>query len=572
MHNRKHLRQSRLWIILAGIFILLGIIGWRLVVIALLRHDWYAETAATQAVGGSNVLLRGNIFMSSGAGQHDFLVATNRRFAMAIVNLSRTTPDHIPALADALAVAIGGSRDAIATTLTSDGAPSRVIARRLTDDQVNAVKQLNDPAVSIGYETGRSYPAGMLGANVVGFYGYSDQGRQGQYGIEASYDVELSGQQQQTASTSDDLLGHLGTLLGRGTSQAATHPENIELSIDKNIQAYVENALEGVLHKYSAASGTVVVQEPSTGRIMAMASSPSFDPNSYGSYPISSFLNEAVLPFEPGSSFKPMTMAMGLDLGKITPNSTFNDVGDVVVDGYTIKNFNEGHFGLVTMAKVLEKSINTGVMYVQSLLTHDQFLRYVVDLGFGQKTGIDLPGESAGTIGNLYSNRPINFMTASFGQGITVTPIQLITAYSAIANGGKLMKPMIVDAITDNEGHRVATTPTVVGTPFTAKTAATLRAMLVSVVDNGFDKARIPHYDVAGKTGTAQIASPMGGYLDGQYNHSFVGFVPASDPKFVILIRMEKPKGITFAADSLSPVFKDIALFLLNYLNVPPTR
>ncbi|MEK9209113.1 MAG: penicillin-binding transpeptidase domain-containing protein, partial [Patescibacteria group bacterium] len=160
----------------------------------------------------------------------------------------------------------------------------------------------------------------------------------------------------------------------------------------------------------------------------------------------------------------------------------------------------------------------------------------------------------------------------SFGQGITVTPLQLITGYSAIANGGKLMRPYSVSAVRDERGQRTETKPEMVGTPFTAKTAATLRAMLTAVVDNGFDKAHIPRYDVAGKTGTAQIASPEGGYLEGQYNHSFVGFAPAGDPRFVILIRMEKPQGITFAADSLSPAFKDMALFMLNYLNIPPTR
>jgi cell division protein FtsI/penicillin-binding protein 2 len=224
------------------------------------------------------------------------------------------------------------------------------------------------------------------------------------------------------------------------------------------------------------------------------------------------------------------------------------------------------------MTRVLEKSINTGVMWVAQKVGNETFLDYVIKMGFGQPTKIDLPGESSGAIGNLYTGRRINFMTASFGQGITVTPMQLITGYSAIANGGRLMRPYVVDAVRDVHGVVTRTQPQVIGTPFSAKTALLLRTMLTSVVDNGFDKARIARYDVAGKTGTAQIASPEGGYLEKEYNHSFVGFAPASDPKFVILIKMEKPKGITFAADSLSPSFRDMALFLLNYLNIPPTR
>jgi cell division protein FtsI/penicillin-binding protein 2 len=180
---------------------------------------------------------------------------------------------------------------------------------------------------------------------------------------------------------------------------------------------------------------------------------------------------------------------------------------------------------------------------------------------------------AGGDIGNLYSGRRINFLTASFGQGITVTPIQLITAYSAIANGGKLMRPSVVDLVVDDHGNETRHLPQLAGTPFSTKTATQLQHMLTSVVDKGFDKARIARYDVAGKTGTAQIAdSAEGGYLEGEYNHSFVGFAPSYNARFVILIKIERPKGVTFAADSLSPVFRKMASFLLSYYNVPPTR
>jgi cell division protein FtsI/penicillin-binding protein 2 len=485
----------------------LGAVSWRLFDVAYLRHQGYSQAAQAQA-NGSTVLPRGNIYLHDGAGQ-EFLVATNRKFPFV-----RTA--------------------------------GRI--RRLTDEQVDAIK-VASPSTVIAYQADRSYPAGMLAADVLGFLGYDQDGRHGQYGVEAAYESELSGR------------------------QAGDHPDDVILTLDKNIQAYAQNELDAVLKKYNAASGVLLVQEPATGRLLAMADSPSFDPNTYASTPTQAFLNGGLVPFEPGSSFKPFTMAMGLDLGKITPATTFSDVNDIVVDGYTIKNFNEKHFGRVTMTQVLEKSINAGTMYVQSLLTTDQFLTYIINEGFGQRTGLDLPGEASGDIGNLYSGRRINFMTASFGQGITVTPIQLINAYSAIANGGKLMRPYVVAAVRDEHGTVTRTEPEVIGTPFTARTAATLRQMLVSVVDNGFDKARIPRYDIAGKTGTAQIADPTkGGYLEGRYNHSFVGFAPASNPKFVILIKMERPQGITFAADSLSPVFKDMSLFLLNYLNIPPSR
>ena len=276
--------------------------------------------------------------------------------------------------------------------------------------------------------------------------------------------------------------------------------------------------------------------------------------------------------FEPGSSFKPITMAMGLDLGAITPQTTFKDEGSREAAGYRIKNFSEKIFGTVTMSQVLEKSINTGAMYVQDIVGDDNFLNYIINFGFGQKTGVDLPGEVYGGISNLYKGRKINFLTASFGQGIAVTPLQLINAYSAIANGGKLMRPYAVEKIIKEGGSEEMTQPEIVAIPISEKTAAKLKSMLVSVVDNGFDKARINGYDIAGKTGTAQIPDGKGGYLDNEYIHNFVGFAPAFDARFVILIKIDRPKGITFAADSLSPTFKEITQYLLNYYGIPPTR
>jgi len=570
MSAHHHIRPARLLGVLGCLALVLVAVGWRLWDVAWRRHDWYAQTAAAQAAGATNVLVRGDIFMADGSG-HDFLVATNRKFPTVIADLAMV---DAPEAAHALAPVLGGGAAEIEEVLRGDTG-TRVVARRLTDAQAAAVAALDIRGITVGAETDRSYPAGSLAADVIGFLGYDQSGRAGQYGVEAAYDRELSGQAAAAVAARWNLFGRLGALFGRPDPEqdaTAARPADLELTLDKNIQSYAEGALDALLKRYQAASGTIIVQEPATGRLLAVADSPSFDPNRYRFAPVASFLNGALVPFEPGSSFKPVTMAAGLEAKVITPQSIFNDDGDVIVDGYTIRNFNEQHFGRVTMTKILEKSINTGTMHVQTLTGNDRFLRFVENTGFGMKTGVDLPGEAPGNLQNLYTGRRINFLTASFGQGITVTPLQLVNIYSAIANGGKLMRPYVVASRKTDDGRRTDTVPEVAGTPFSAATAAMLRQMLVSVVDNGFDKARIPRYDVAGKTGTAQIASPDGGYLEGQYNHSFVGFAPASDPRFTILIKMEKPQGITFAADSLSPVFKDIALFLLNYLNIPPTR
>src|SRR3990167_10486046 len=327
------------------------------------------------------------------------------------------------------------------------------------------------------------------------------------------------------------------------------------------------------MEKWGAEKGTIIVEDPETGRILAMADLPSFDPNNYSEYESKLYLNGSIQEiYEPGSSFKPVTMSAGIDLGKITPGTTYEDKGFVNISGYTIHNFSNKVFGVQSMTQVLEKSINTGTMFVENLVGDDNFLDYVVNMGFGQKTGIDLPGEVSGDITNLYSGRKINYLTASFGQGIAVTPLQLINAYSTIANGGKLMKPHIIDKIIKDDGEEVLTKPEIISIPVSEKTAVKLQTMLVGVVDNGFDKARITGYDIAGKTGTAQMPDGRGGYSENEFIHNFVGFAPAYNAKFAILIKMDKPKGIQFAADSLSPTFKEIAAFILNYYNIPPTR
>lgn len=393
----------------------------------------------------------------------------------------------------------------------------------------------------------RFYPQGLFAAHVLGFVGYRENDRVGQYGVESQYDDVL------TSASGDDVV----------------------LTIDPTIQAYVETKLAEVLHRYSSARGTVIVQDPMTGAILAMASSPSFDPNHYQDYPVERYANPAVQEeWEPGSTMKAITMAGALNAGVVTPETTYTDTGLLMINGYPIRNYNNEGNGVQTMRQVLDKSLNTGAVFAESRLGNDKFLNNIVGFGFGQKTGVDLSGETDGNISNLYQPQQVSFATAAFGQGVAVTSLQLLNAYSAIANGGKLMQPYVAKEIVHGDGSVTSAKPKILGTPITEKTASTLTSMLVDVVDNGFDKGQVPGYDVAGKTGTAQIPDKVhGGYLtEDQFIHDFVGFAPAYAPRFTILIKMERPKGIKFASRSLSPVFADIASFLLRYFKIPPTR
>lgn len=388
----------------------------------------------------------------------------------------------------------------------------------------------------------RLYPDGDFAGHILGFVGFKGYERVGQYGVEGYYDNKL-------------------------------FENDIVLTIDPNIQSYVESKLDALLIKWSSPHGTIIVQEPSTGAIIAMASSPSYNPNTYASYGLEDYLNPSMQEqYEPGSSFKAFTMSAAIDSGSVTPQTTYIDTGEVKINKYTIRNFDNTVEGLQTMTQVLEHSLNTGVIFAQRKTGLDKFLNYIVAFGFGQKTGVDLMGEVSGNISNLYENHEVNFATAAFGQGVAVTSMQLINGYSAIANGGKLMQPYIVKEIIHSDGSTTPTKPKVIGNPITERSADIMKTMLVSVVDNGFDAGRVSGYDVAGKTGTAQIPKKDGGYLEDQYIHDFVGFAPAYAPRFVVLIKMERPQGIRFASRSLSPVFADITQYLLRYLKIPPTR
>lgn len=562
------------------VLIVSSLVLYRLFVLSYVRHSVYFRTATAQKENIINVLARGNIYLNDQLSSNPFLAAANKKFPLAYIVPAKTdwgtNNEKIFQITGILKV----EKDFILKNIQTDQNSSRVLARRLEVNQVEQIKKLNLKGLGISYETDRFYPAQKLAANVIGFLGYDSKGRSGQYGIESYYNNELFGKTAKKepsinsiANTIKNLISGNKENISVGGVNTFNRPSDIVLTIDKNIQTYAEDKLEALLKKWDAKSGTIIIQDPKTGKILAMADAPTFDPNNYSNYQPGLFINKGVQEvFEPGSSYKPITMSMGLDLAKITPQTTFTDTGFVKAAEYTIRNFSNKVFGLQTMSQVLENSVNTGTMFVENTVGDENFLNYTINSGFGQRTGIDLPGEVNGDITNLYSGRKINYLTASFGQGIAVTPIQLINAYSAIANGGKLMRPYVVEKIIREGGEEVVTEPEIISIPFSEKTSSKLRTMLVGVVDNGFDKARIKGYDIAGKTGTAQIPDGKGGYDEKEFIHNFLGFAPAYDPKFVILIKIDRPHGIAFAADSLSPSFREVAQFLINYYKIPPTR
>ena len=582
--SSKNGNTTRINIFLIVVFLIIVLVVYRLFDLTFIRHSTLTKLAQSQYTNPSALLLgRGNIYFSDLSSNTKKIAATNKKSYYLYLNKNLDLDiKTISALASIL------KEDALILKSQLSQIPPKektyfVIARNLTKEQSDLIGRLKIDGLNIAPEIDRFYPQATMAAHTLGFVGFNGEQRVGQYGVESFYDNILSGTEKTQNFLSGGVYSSVLKFLGLGNAENKEETEknlsgatgsDIVLTIDPNIQSLVESKLNALLKKWNAPSGSIIVQEPNTGKILAMAASPSFDPNNYFAYRLEDFMNSNVQEvFEPGSSFKSITMAAAIDTGAVTPETTYYDAGEVKIGGYSIKNFNEKANGTQTMRQVLQHSLNTGAIFAQERTGDDSFLNYVVNFGFGQKTGIDLSGEVSGNISNLYSGRKINFATASFGQGIAVTPIQLINAYSAIANGGKLMRPYVVKEIIHPDGTRQQIEPQIIGLPITQKTSNQLRSMLVDVVEKGFDKARIKGYDVAGKTGTAQIPDEKGGYLgNNQFIHNFVGFAPAYAPRFTILIKMDKPKGIKFAADSLSPVFGDIARFLLRYFNIPPTR
>ncbi len=356
----------------------------------------------------------------------------------------------------------------------------------------------------------------------------------------------------------------------------ARNGDSFILTIDHIVQYETEKILKSAVEKFDASGGSIIIMEPDTGKILSLANYPSFDPNNYAkAEDINAYRNPAVSdPYECGSVFKGITLAAGLDSGKITPATAFTDTGSVKEAGYTIKNSDLKANGLQTMTQVLEKSLNTGAVFVEKLLGNKNFADYVRRFGFGEKTGIDFPGENRGDIKNLDNSRiDIQFFTASFGQGITVTPIQLLSAYSALANGGVLMKPQIVEKILHSNGSTEEIQPQEIRRVISEKASLEIARMLRSVVVEGHGKnADVPGYLVAGKTGTAQVASgEKKGYEEGKSVGSFAGFAPVDNPRFAILVKIDDPKTVEWAESSAAPTFGELMKFLLEYYNIEPT-
>jgi cell division protein FtsI (penicillin-binding protein 3) len=442
------------------------------------------------------------------------------------------------------------------------------IQRKIAPKEVDEIKALHLPGISFLKENKRFYPNAQLASHVIGFVGLDSKGLEG---VESQYDTILNGDRQVWTPTKD---ARGREIVDRIPSQEGDHYRNLVLTLDKHIQHLVEAELSRTVQKWGAQGGFAIVMEPGTGKVLSMAVYPSFNPNQFLQYHAKAWRNRAVADtFEPGSMFKTFLAAAVIEEKIVQPTDSFYcENGSYTVYDRTIHD--HSRHGWLTFQQIIKVSSNIGASKVGEKIGKDGFYRYIKAFGFGEKTRIGLPGESRGILQHPRYWSPVALDTISFGQGISVTGIQLISAFSAIANGGFLMKPIFVQKITDEKGQTVQSfQPEVVRRVIAEETAKKVAALLKATTEKGGTaEGAVPAgFEVAGKTGTAQKAdSLLKGYSEDRYTSGFIGFAPAEDPKVAVLVVIDEPQGNNFGGVVAAPAFKEIAGKVLPYLNVFP--
>ena len=511
-----------------------ALLGFHLYRLQIEKGFYYVKTVQARNEAAAELeLRRGQIFFTDRSSTL-IPVALNRDYpAIYAVPKEIKNPTSTAA---AFASILNWKEEELAEVLDNPQSLFKLLVDKAAPEQIEAVNNLAFPGIHVSEKQYRFYPFEKLASGLLGFAGINKNVEKptGLYGVEKFHDETLA------------------------------EGKDVKLTVDRNLQAQSEQILRKLVEDYQAAGGSIIIEEPATGKILTLANEPGFNPNEYKDYPVKNFINPAVqYVYESGSVFKPLTMATGIELSAFTPTTTFVDTGSVTLNGKTIKNSGEQVYGKVDMITVIAKSINTGAVYAEKLIGNARFLEYVKKFGFGAKTGIDLSDEVPGSVKNLEKKdaRAIDFATASFGQGTAITPLQLVNAFSVLANGGLLMRPYLNQELK----------PMVIRRVISEETARQVVAMLVTAVER-VGVAVIPGFNMAGKTGTAQVPDfEIGGYTD-EFIHSFAGFAPASNPRFVILIKLDKPKQGELARETVMPAFRELAQFILNYYNVAPDK
>lgn len=562
------------WLIIGALFVV------RLFYIQVVQRDKYTKQAnGARTLNQTIKAKRGEIFgRDARDGQQSLYPFSLNRDQMLLISDNRKIedPDRVAAIV-ATSTALSAEEAAVLRQKLSDKKRAYQLLIKDVKPEVadSLVETLEDESIAGLYfdrEPARLYPERELLSHITGFVGRTEKGEPiGRYGVEAFFNERLSGTNGYVKTEKDPFGGWI-PVADRDFEQAH-NGDDLIVTIDRTIQLKLCQTLAEGITKYSARSASGIIMDPKNGQILGMCNVPNFDPNTYQKIENPSVYNNSSIftAYEPGSIFKLVTMSSALDAGVVSPMTTFVDVGNVKRDGFTIRNAANKVWGLQTMTDVIKESINTGTVFAADKLGKDKFKGYVEKFGFGVKTGVELKTEETGNIKSLAKSGSVFLATDSFGQGLTATSLQMIQAYATVANGGEMMKPTIVFAWRAADGTTDFQQAVKLRRVISKKAADEMTEMLRVAVEDGHGRlARVPGYTIVGKTGTAQMSGSNGKYTE-DYNHTFIGFAPMHNPRFVMLVKFEAPMA-KYSESTAVPAFGEIAKFLLEYLGVTPDK
>lgn len=572
--------KKRFWRLCKFIFLGVLIVVGRLVWIQLVHGSDMAELSISQTMGINIVSSPRGAIVDRDGEELAVSIMSKSLYADPVAMEDHPESDAAKSgrnvkrlAADLLAAPLGISAESLYSDFTIEGARFVWIKRTLSPEMAEKVqliiKENNLPGLHFLEESKRYYTKGTMAAQVLGFVGTDDVGLSG---IELAMDSIIKARSKEMQETTDAVGNPIGE-----SSMEDMRPQNmptVYLTIDSKIQFVLEDALDRAMKETKSRAAAAILMDPHTGAVLGMASRPTFDPNDFGEYPVSTWTNRAIsIIYEPGSVFKPIVGCMGLSENIITPQTVFEDKGSIKIADRVIRNWDGEGRGQVPFEDIIKYSINTGMVQLGMQLGANQMIDYSKKFGFGQPTGIELPGEESGILYRPEDMYEPDIATMAIGQGIAVTPLQMLRAICAIANGGELLEPYIIDKIVMPDGRVLRQgQKKVVRRVITEDVAGQMRRMMEKVVSEGGGKpAHIAGYQIAGKTGTAEKLAEQGGYAPGEYIASFVGFVPAANPQYAMLVMLDTPQGAFYGSQVSAPVFKDTLQQILVAKGIQPS-
>jgi len=533
----------------------------------------YSERADRQyATPSSNIFERGTIYFSRKDGQLVSAAMQTTGFKLTI-NPIKIIDKELAF--EELSKILNLDRDEFLTKAGKENDPYEEIANHLSKEEADAVSFLKIPGLFIYKEKWRFYPGTNLASQSLGFVAYKGDDLGGRYGLERQYDGELSRDKNNPyVNFFAEVFSNINKTLFNDQSKEG----DVVTTIEPSVQGFLEKTLQNVKEKYQIDSIGGIIMNPQDGAIYALSNKPDFDLNNFSKVNSASiFANPLVESvYEFGSVVKPLIMAGALDVGVVAASTIYDDKGSVIVENKEIFNFDKKARGVVNMQEVLNQSLNTGMVFVYHKLGKEKLRDYMLSYGIKEKTGIDLPNETSGLVSNLINSpRDIEYANAAFGQGIALTPIELIRALASLSNGGNLVVPHLVQKIKYDDGTEKDMKYNMQPTKISKATSEEITRMLVNVMDAYMKNksTNLEHYSIAAKTGTAQVANnEAGGYYEDRHTHSFFGYFPAYNPRFIIFLFAINPKGVPYAAQTWSDSFLSITKFLINYYEVSPDR